>query len=140
MGNIDNNIVKNKNGCEKIQNKVDLLGLTEKVKFLGFRNDIPDLLLALDCFVFPSIHEGFPLTLVEAQAAKLPCVVSDMITKDVELSNALSFVSLNNDTDKWCSEIEKMISLNRNEIDNSTVIENFDIKNVVKKLEQIYLN
>lgn len=125
---------------EKIQNKVDLLGLTEKVKFLGFRNDISDLLLALDCFVFPSIHEGFPLTLVEAQAAKLPCVVSDTITKDVELSNALSFVSLNNDTDKWCSEIEKMISLNRNEIDNSTVIENFDIKNVVKKLEQIYLN
>lgn len=125
---------------EKIQNKVDSLGLTDKVKFLGFRNDIPDLMSAMDCFVFPSIHEGFPLTLVEAQASKLPCVVSDTVTKNVELSNALSFVSLDDGTDKWCAEIEKMASLKRNDVDNSAVIENFDIKNIAKKLEKIYLN
>lgn len=125
---------------EKIQNRVNSLGLTDKVEFLGFRNDIPELLSAMDCFVFPSIHEGFPLTLIEAQAAKLPCVVSDSVTKDAELSTALSFVSLNDDVQKWCSEIEKMISFNRNDVDNSEVIEKFDIKNIAKMLEKIYLN
>ena len=123
-----------------LENKVVSLGLNDKVKFLGFRDDIPDLLSAMDCFVFPSIHEGFPLTLAEAQAAKLPCVVSDTIIKDVKLSNALSFVSLDEEKQKWCAEIEKMISLNRNEINNQQLAENFDIKVIAKKLEKIYLN
>lgn len=125
---------------EKLQNKAVSLGIADKVLFLGFRNDIPDLLQVMDCFVFPSIHEGFPLTLVEAQAAKLPCVVSDSITSQVKLSNALSFVSLNEDEKHWCSEIERLISLNRNDIDNKQVIKNFDIANTAKALEKIYLN
>ena len=125
---------------ELILDKVNKYGLENDVIFAGFRKDVPDLLSAMDVMVFPSLHEGFPLTLIEAQASKLPCVVSDTVTKDVKLSNALSFVSLDDDTDKWCSEIEKMVSVNRNDIDNLAVIENFDIKNIAKKLEKIYLN
>ncbi len=125
---------------EMLQNKADTLGISDKVKFLGFRNDIPELLLAMDCFVFPSVHEGFPLTLIEAQAAKLPCVVSDTVTSNAMLSNALSFKSLKEDKRSWCSEIERLILLNRKDIDNTAVISEFDIKNTAKKLEKIYLN
>lgn len=125
---------------ELLLDKVNKYGLENDVIFAGFRNDVPDLLSAMDAMVFPSLHEGFPLTLIEAQAAKLPCVVSDTVTRDAKLSTAFSFVSLNDDAAKWCDEIEKMALLNRNDIDNSTVIENFDIKNIAKKLEKIYLN
>lgn len=52
------------------------LGVADRVHFLGFRQDIPALLLAADVFVFPSRQEGLPLALMEAMAAGLPCVVS----------------------------------------------------------------
>jgi len=125
---------------EKLQNQAVSLKIEDKVRFLGFRDDIPDLLQVMDCFVFPSFHEGFPLTLVEAQAAKLPCVVSDTVTKQVQLSNAVSFVSLNKDERYWCSEIEKLMALNRTDIQNFAVAEHFDIVNTAKALERIYFN
>ncbi len=122
-----------------LEDKALSLGIAEKTKFLGLRNDIPELLSAMDCLVFPSVHEGFPLTLVEAQAAKLPCVVSDSINDSVKLSNALSFVSIEDDTEKWCEEIERLTSICREDIDNSAVISEFGIKNIAKVLEKIYL-
>ena len=57
--------------------------------------------MAMDCFVFPSIHEGFPLTLIEAQAAQLPCVVSDTITPAVKLTEALQFASIEAQPEEW---------------------------------------
>ncbi len=50
--------------------------VSDRVHFLGFRSDIPALLLAADAFIFPSLHEGLPVALMEAMAAGLPCVVS----------------------------------------------------------------
>ena len=124
---------------EKLELKVKELGIDDKVRFLGFRDDIPELMIAMDCFVFPSIHEGFPLTLIEAQSAKLPCIVSDTVTPDVKLSDALSFLSIEEKPAFWCDEIKKMLSLDRAEINNDKVLEEFSIKNVCKKLEKIYL-
>lgn len=124
---------------KKLEKKTIDLGIKDKVLFLGFRDDIPELLMAMDCFVFPSIHEGFPLTLVEAQMTKLPCVISDSVTTTAKLNDNVSFVSIKSDVKVWCKKIETLISINRNTVDNSNVIENFDIKNIAKKLEDIYL-
>ena len=55
-------------------------GLNDCVKFLGARNDVDRLLQAMDAFVLPSIYEGFPVAAIEAQAAGLPCFLSDSIT------------------------------------------------------------
>ena len=62
---------------EKIKEMAKEYGIETKVKFLGLREDIPQLLQAMDLFLFPSLFEGLPVTLVEAQAAGLPCVISD---------------------------------------------------------------
>ena len=59
------------------------LGLESAVRFLGPRQDVPALLSAMDCFIFPSHHEGLPVTLVEAQAAGLPVAASSAITDEV---------------------------------------------------------
>lgn len=51
--------------------------LVDKVHFLGVREDIPELMIMMDGFVFPSIHEGLGIVAVEAQAAGLPCLISE---------------------------------------------------------------
>ncbi len=122
----------------KIELKVKNLGIENKVKFLGFRDDVPELMLAMDCFVFPSIHEGFPLTLIEAQASKLPCVISDSINKVVKLNDNLCFCSIDDKVSSWCRCIESQLKYNRENIDNSRLINEFDIHNIAKELEKIY--
>lgn len=125
---------------KKLENKVASLKISDKVKFLGFRNDIPELLMAMDCFVFPSIHEGFPLTLIEAQMDKLPCVVSDTITNKVRLTDCLTFVPIDKGTTCWCKAIKEYVNINREETDISKVISAFSIEGSAKKLEDIFMN
>ncbi len=52
------------------------LGVQERVRFLGFRSDVPQVLSTLDCFVFPSLREGLPLALLEAMAEQLPVIAA----------------------------------------------------------------
>ncbi|MCM1286177.1 MAG: glycosyltransferase [Acetobacter sp.] len=141
--------VKNKNSVlllvgdgedrEKLEKKCRDLNLNDSVIFAGFRDDVPDLLNAMDCFVFPSLHEGFPLTLIEAQASKLPCVVSANISKGVKINSNVYFESIDENPAKWIDSIEKSLVQKRNSVDNSDVIKNFDIRNITRKLEGIYL-
>lgn len=124
---------------EALEQRAQDLGVRDSVQFLGFRTDIPELLMAMDCFVFPSIHEGFPLTLVEAQAAQLPCVVSDTITPTVKLTEALQFASIEAQPEEWVKKIETALRIDRHTISRDRVVEDFDIARVCEKLEQIYL-
>ena len=124
----------------ELEQRAQALHIVDSVKFLGFRKDIPALLMAMDCFVFPSIHEGFPLTLIEAQATQLPCVVSDTITPTVKLTEALQFASIQAKPEVWVEKIEAALQLERSTISIDQVIEHFDIDQVCKKLEQIYLH
>ena len=86
-------------------------GLSGCVLFLGVRTDIPDLLSSFDCFLLPSLYEGLPNVIIEAQAVNLPCVLSDAITKEVAVTNLVSFCSFKDDKDVWCKEIEKKLQL-----------------------------
>ena len=60
----------------EIKQKVEDLGLTDCVQFLGVREDVNELMQAFDLFLLPSLFEGLPVTMVEAQASGLPCVIS----------------------------------------------------------------
>ena len=122
----------------KIENLVKDEKLDDKVLFLGIRNDIPDLMQCMDLLLFPSLYEGFPVTLVEAQVAKLPCLISDNITKDVQISNELSFLSLNDNIKKWANKSIELANIDRNLIKFNEKKSNYDIKNVTKKLSDIY--
>ena len=84
--------------------KCDVLGILDSVYFTGIRSDIPKLLSAMDVFVFPSFYEGMPNTVIEAQATGLPCVISDTITKDCNITGLVSLVSLEKSAEYW-SEI-----------------------------------
>lgn len=78
----------------EIEGQIKALGLEEKVLLLGKRGDVPRLYQCMDVFAMPSLFEGLPLSLVEAQAAGLPCVVSDAVTRQVDLVGNMVFVGI----------------------------------------------
>ncbi len=126
---------------EKTRLKAEALGLAHKVRFLGVRSDVSDLMQAMDVFVFPSLYEGLPVTIVEAQAAGLPCLISDRVPLECVITNGLvSVVPLTDSTDAWAMAILKTNKIER--IDRHAEIANhgFDIATEAVKLQEFYLN
>lgn len=115
------------------------LPCSNRIFFLGNREDVPELLSTFDCFVFPSVHEGFPVTLIEAQTSKLPCIVSDTVSSECKINDNYEICSLNDLPDKWAKKIYYLInSYSRNNINSNKLINEYDINNIVKNLEKIY--
>lgn len=101
-----------------IEKKVLELGLSENVIFMGLRSDVPELLQVMDVFLFPSLYEGLPVTLVEAQATGLPSVISSNITDEIKVTNLVNKISLNESLDHWA---EKVLSFNGTYIRESAI-------------------
>lgn len=87
----------------KIAETARKLSLENAVRFLGPRQDVPALLSAMDCFVFPSHHEGLPVTLVEAQAAGLPVAASSAITDEVCITPLVRRLGLDVPAGDWAA-------------------------------------
>ena len=79
---------------EAVRSKAEEMGLSDTVRLLGVRDDVPRLLSAFDTFVFPSTHEGLPFTLIETQCNGLPAVSADTVTPLVKLGEDVHFLSL----------------------------------------------
>ncbi|WP_079505303.1 glycosyltransferase family 1 protein [Mesobacillus jeotgali] len=125
----------------EIKRKVEEMQLTKKVKFLGSRSDVDQLLQAFDIFLFPSVFEGFPLSVIEAQASGLPCLISDTITKEIDMGIGLvQSLSLNNKK-LWIDKMQEIAGLHsiRNSNLNLLISKNgFDIKNSSDYLREFY--
>ena len=115
----------------KIKDKVKKMNLEDKVIFLNSRNDIPKLINMFDIYVYPSINEGFGITVIENEVNGKYTFVSDTLPKEVKISNRLEFLSLN-DIKKWSSKIINMKNKTL-KLDNK-----LDIINYINKLKDIY--
>ena len=73
----------------QIEQEIERLGIRDHVILTGVRHDVEDFMSCFDVLIFPSVFEGLPLTLIEAQASGVPCLISDTITKDVVVSQGL---------------------------------------------------
>lgn len=82
--------------------------ITDSVEFLGLRNDVNDLLQACDVFLFPSISEGLPVSVIEAQAAGLPVLMSESVTDEVVVTDNVVSLSLNESVTKWAQQAIKL--------------------------------
>ena len=98
---------------QQIEQKVKELGLENKVFFLGSVNNVGEYLSVFDVAVMPSLYEGFPLTIMEEQASGLNCVVSDIITREVDVTGNVHFVSLSDDADVWAKKIRDIVNGNK---------------------------
>jgi glycosyltransferase involved in cell wall biosynthesis len=97
----------------EIEERIRERGLSEHFIIAGVRKDVPRLMKgAMDCFLFPSLFEGFPLVLIEAQAAGLPCVISDTITEQVcVVTDLVRRLSLDEPAEVWANELKRICTL-----------------------------
>ncbi len=121
-----------------IQKKVQEMGLEKNVIFAGIRSDMPSIYSAIDVFVFPSLYEGMPNAVIEAQACGLRCVVSDYITRESNVSGEVEYISLTTSLQKWIDAISSMIGKIRIKVTEKFEKEGYDIDNTVKKIESIF--
>lgn len=133
-------LVGNGPDFNKFKDSIKDKQISKNIIIYGETNTPRDLYLAMDCFVFPSRFEGLPLTLLEAQISGLPCVVSDIITPEVKLSDNLIFMSLDDSPKDWAKCILESKALNRNTFFSqySEVIDHYRIKNDVAILDKAY--
>lgn len=117
----------------QIREKALILGLQEHVIFAGQRFDIPQLLSAMDIFVFPSFHEGMPNTVIEAQATGLPCVIADTITNKADITGLVQFLPLDQNAEHWADISIDMLTARRFDTSADILAQGYDINDVAKK-------
>ena len=115
---------------------------SHKVRFIGSVDDVHRYLSAADIFIMPSHYEGFPMTLIEAQANGLHCIVSDTITRTVNITNNVYFMNIESDSKEWADRISKICTddrVNRSEEACKSIIgKGYDIRQISLKLDEIY--
>lgn len=127
-----------------VEQQVFQLDLADRVIFGGIRADIPRLMLAaMDVFILPSLHEGLPLVLLEAQSAGLPCIFSDAITDEVRvIQPLLTSISLSQSVSDWAETVLniKFKQIVPAQINTYKLLEksDFNIEASIKKLTNIY--
>ncbi len=121
-----------------VLDKVRQCGLEKKVIFAGLRNDVNELLSAMDIFVFPSLFEGLGLSLVEAQVAGLQCFVSDVVPSEVKVTDNLTFLPLEAGVQEWALKLISGSSLNKKREVDLELFKEYDINLTPKKLYAIY--
>ena len=130
--------VDDKSYLNEAKQKVKKLGLEKNVKFLGMRNDVQELMQAMDCFILPSKFEGLPLVGIEAQTAGLPCYFSDVITEEVKITDLVNFISLNKSSLFWAKEVVKSKTFKRKDVSNEIIEAGYDINTEINKIEKFY--
>lgn len=120
-----------------IERKVMDLNLTSAVRFLGVRDDIPKLMQAMDLFLFPSLFEGLPVVMVEAQAAGLRCVVADSITRESDVTGRVEFFSLKDSPEMWAQKI-LAFSCHREDTSESMRANGYDTMTMAQWLTEYY--
>ncbi|KAB7708166.1 glycosyltransferase [Bacillus aerolatus] len=126
---------------KEIEAKVQNLKLEEKVTFLGIRSDINRILQAMDIFVFPSLHEGLPVSLIEAQGAGVPCLISDRVSLEVDLGMDLVDYAPLDDKAVWMDMVKRISSkrISRTNAQESLIEQGYDITATANKIEDFYL-
>lgn len=120
---------------DDIKKIANVKGIQGKTLFLGKRRDVNKLYNMMDMFVFPSLFEGFPVTLVETQINGLKALVSDKVDSKVKKTEYIQFFNINDDI----SNIIDLIELNKNDRNKYKItVQEFDIKNTVKNLCKYY--
>ena len=127
---------------EKYKNRIVSLGLSNRIIMTGVRSDIPDILQAADCFLFPSLWEGLPVSVIEAQASGLPCVISDTITREVEVSELVEWHGLTESPKVWADRCLQLAMSNREarkSPEQSIIANGYDIDTTSKWLADFYI-
>ena len=132
---------------EQLLSQAQHLGIGERVVFCGKISAVRELLWAMDLYLQPSLFEGLPVSVIEAQAAGLPVICSDRITKQIKIVESLEFLPLEKGALAWADSVlakkEEMDRMNtesqwRYEKASQVKAAGYDVSAVVFQLERIY--
>lgn len=129
------------NDMPKIQAKAQELGIAERVRFLGVRSDVADIMQTMDVFVFPSLYEGLPVTMVEAQASGLPCLISDKVPSEcILIEELVEAIPLSESPDIWAEKILAKRGTPHTDRRAEIAAHGFDITTEAVKLQEFYIS
>lgn len=125
---------------DKVCTQAAQLGLADRVILTGSRSDVNRVLQAGDVFVFPSLYEGMPGAVLEAQAAGLSCLISDTITDEVCLTPLAVQLPLSLSAQQWAAHVLACKHADREDTLEYFQAKGFDINSLVNKITAFYLN
>lgn len=114
------------------------LNVADKVMFMGSRDDIPDLLCAMDIFMFPSRFEALPIAPIEAQAAGLPCIVSIGVPEEIKVTDSFARLSLDAPAEQWIEKIAEFSAFDRTKSDLTELKARYSAQSIARKLNALY--
>ena len=115
----------------EIKEKIRDLKLAESVVVLEPQANINEYLMAFDVMIFPSFFEGMPNVIIEAQATGLRCVLSDKITREAEITKLLTYVSLNENANKWANILLSQVDYVRESHENEFIEKGYIINKAI---------
>lgn len=123
----------------EIHRKVERLGLSQCVFFLGTRSDVAELMQAMDVFLLPSLFEGLSVASVEAQASGLPCLISDKVPIECRLTQAVRQLPLTDSPDAWAQSVIALSGTPRRDTCEDIRAAGFDVVENAKWVQEFYL-
>lgn len=124
-----------------VRDQVAALGIQDHVIFTGVRSDVCDLMQAMDIFLFPSLYEGLPVSIIEAQAAGLPCIISDKVPLECKKTDLVQQLNLTESFGTWADTVIFSAQQNKRR-DTAEEIKKagFDVSENARQLEAFYLD
>lgn len=122
----------------ELKQKCDSLALSSNVSFLGFRDDVNCILQAADILLIPSLHEGLPLVLIEAQCSGLLCIASDGVPEEACKTKMLHFLSLKSGANFWANYILNLLPYERIGYRDEIEKAHFNIRYSVEEMKNIF--
>ena len=125
----------------RVVEQVQQLGMEKHVRFLAIRQDVPELLSAMDIFFLPSRWEGLGIVAIESQMNGLPTVCSPYVPYETKIADNVFFVPsvAYEDTSAWCEVLESALAAGRGDYRDVVANAGYDISREAKKLEELYL-
>lgn len=123
---------------EDMKTLANELGIEDGVIFAGLRQDVSECMMAMDVLLFPSLYEGMPNVVIEAEATGLPCLVADTVTPACAITPYVAFESLSSSYEVWA---QKVLSLAESNIDRKSCVDflrekGYDLDSVVRTFEK----
>lgn len=131
-------ILAGRGGMDPLMEKVRHLNIDGSVHYLGVRDDISRVLQAGDVFIFPSLYEGFPGAVLEAEASGLPCIISDTITDEVMLTDSIVAESLDKSPQMWAEKVNEIDRADRESAWKVVKDKGYDIVNLVDRMQKFF--